>query len=147
MLGMMKRAKTIAELAETKDAVEEIFSEALHALPAADPQEMAISRRISRLTYRHQCLEGAAVQAYQAQGVTLAPGIKIRYVVEDARRYRAVPARAATTFDAAYYRTLLVRARAEILAAYPPAGPAKRAPGWPNDNPARGSVPGNATLF
>ncbi|HVP96033.1 type B DNA-directed DNA polymerase [Methanoregula sp.] len=147
MLGVMKRAKTIAELAETKGEMEEIFSASLRALPAANPEQMAIGRRISRLSYRHQCLEGAAVQAYREQGIALAPGIKIRYVVEDARRYRAVPVRSATTFDLPFYRTLLCRARDEIVAAYPSAAQEKRVPAWSGGGPVRKSGPENATLF
>ena len=148
MLGVMKQAKTIAELVETKDEVEGIFCKALRDLPNADPQQMAIGRRISRLTYRHRCLEGAAVQAYRDQGIPLAPGMKIRYVVEDARTYRAVPAPAAVTFDAAYNRTLLDRAREEIIAAYPSAAPGKKAPAWPSATlAARKPRAGNATLF
>ena len=49
---------------------------------------MVINRRISRLTYAHRCIEGAAVQAYRDHGIGIAPGMKIQYVVTDAR---AVP--------------------------------------------------------
>jgi len=148
MLGVMKQAVTIPELIETRDEVEGIFSDAFRDLPAADPQQMAISRRISRLVYRHRCLEGAAVQAYREQGIPLAPGMKIRYVVEDARSCRAVPAPAAVTFDATYYRTLLDRAWEEIIAAYPSSMPRKKAPAWSGAAPAaRKTRAGNAMLF
>ncbi|MFA7694682.1 MAG: type B DNA-directed DNA polymerase [Methanoregula sp.] len=144
MLEVMKRAATVAELETTKDEVAAIFREAVRDLPAAGPQQMAINRRISRLTYRHRCLEGVAVQAYREQGIALAPGMKIQYVVEDARRYRAVPARSATTFDIAFYRTLLDRAYAEIAAAFPSGAQKKRVPGWSGEGPVTKSGQTNA---
>jgi DNA polymerase elongation subunit (family B) len=119
MFGVLKQARTIAELETTKDEVLVIYRDAIAGLPAASPDQMTISRQISRTVYRHRCLEGAAVQAYRERGTEVAAGMRIRYVVEDARRYRAVPARDATTFDAAFYRTLLERARDEVFAAYP----------------------------
>ena len=148
MLGVMKRAATIAELEETKEEAEQIFREAILALPAADPQQMAIGRRISRLVYRHRCLEGAAVQAYRDQGIELSPGMQIRYVVEDARHYRVVPAGSAISFDTAFYRTLLERAGEEILAAYPSAAPGKKMPVRSGNVPGvKKPGTGNATLF
>ena len=147
MFGIMKRAATIAELGETRDEVEEIFYETLRNLPAADSQQMAISRRISRLVYRHRCLEGAAVEAYREQGIPLAPGMKIRYVVEDAPGCRVVPAPQAVTFDHAYYRALLLRARDEILAAYPSTAPKKGEPAGSGGAAAARPRAGNATLF
>ena len=75
---------------------------------------MAINRRISRLTYAHRCIEGAAVQAYRDHGIGIAPGMKIQYVVTDARRYQVEPAWCAKSFDSGYYRKLIEKAYAEI---------------------------------
>ena len=88
MLNVMARAQTIAELNMLKGEVTDIFRQTIAAFPAADPQQMAIDRRISRLMYRHRCIEGAAVQAYRDHSIRIAPGTKIQYVVTDARRYR-----------------------------------------------------------
>ena len=118
MFEVMARATTVAELGACRSEVVEIFRETVAALPAADPKLMAIGRRISRTTYRHRCLEGAAVQAYRDRGIEIEPGMKIEYVVTDAKRYCVEPAWEATTFDAGFYRTLLERAQEEILAAY-----------------------------
>ena len=92
MLEIMARAKTIAELEATLKEVAGIFRDTVNGLPAADLRQMVISRRISRLTYAHRCIEGAAVQAYRDHGIGIAPGMKIQYVVTDGRRYRVEPA-------------------------------------------------------
>jgi len=71
----------------------------------------------------------------------------IRYVVKDARCYRAVPVRDATTFDVVFYRMLLERARDEILAAYPSEALTGRAPARPWDGLGKRSVQMNTALF
>jgi len=118
MLAVMGTAATIAELGGLWDQVKEIYHNAVQQLPSAPVQEMAISRRISRLTYAHRCIEGAAVNAYREYGVPVAPGMKIQYVVQDARTYRVVPDWNAERFDIPYYRELLERAWAEIAYAF-----------------------------
>jgi DNA polymerase elongation subunit (family B) len=114
MLDVMAHAKNIAELEATREEVTAIFRETVNNLPAADPKQMVINRRISRLTYAHRCIEGAVVQAYRDHGIGIAPGMKIRYVVADARRYRVEPAWCAGSFDLEYYRDLINKAYAEI---------------------------------
>jgi DNA polymerase I len=118
MLAVMGRAATIAELSGLWDQVSSIYHNAVQQLPSTPVQDMAISRRISRLTYAHRCIEGAAVNAYREEGVPVAPGMKIRYVVQDARTYKVLPAWNAEHFDIMYYRELLERAWAEITYAF-----------------------------
>jgi DNA polymerase I len=118
MLAVMGKAATTAELNRQWDQVNAIYRKAAEQLPSAPVQDMAISRRISRLTYAHRCIEGAAVNAYRQCGVPVAAGMKIRYVVRDARTYQVVPAWNAELFDIAYYRELLERAWAEITYAF-----------------------------
>ena len=122
MLAVMCRAATIVELSGLWDRVMAIYHNAVLRLPSVPVQEMAISRRISRLTYAHRCIEGAAVNAYRQSGVPVAPGMKIRYVVLDARTYRVEPEWNAEHFDIAYYRELLERAWTEIAYAFRAAG-------------------------
>ena len=122
MLAVMGRAATIAELGGLWDEVNAIYRNAVQQLPSAPAQEMTISRRISRLTYAHRCIEGAAVNAYRQCGVPVAPGMKIRYVVRDARTYQVDPAWDADRFDVAYYQKLLERAWAEIAYAFKACG-------------------------
>jgi len=118
MLTVMGRAATITELSGLWDQVTAIYHNAVHRLPSAPVKEMAISRRISRVTYTHHCIEGAAVNAYRQSGVPIAPGMKIRYVVQDARTYRVEPEWNAERFDIAYYLELLERAWKEIAYAF-----------------------------
>jgi DNA polymerase I len=120
MLEVMSGAGTIAELERKWGAVRRIYTAARERMPGADLKMLVIDRRISRLTYAHRCIEGAAVTAYRRHGIEIAPGMKIRYVVTDARRYRVEPAWCAGSFDPGYYRELLDRAWAEIAFAFEP---------------------------
>jgi DNA polymerase, archaea type len=119
MLTIMAAASTPAELGRVRDQVYRVYCNAVRNLPCAAPPALAISRRISRLTYAHRCIEGAAVQAYRDAGVEIAPGMKISYVVRDARTYRVDPEWAAELFDLPYYRGLLDKAWKEISYAFP----------------------------
>jgi len=118
MLEVMARAQNIAGLDMVKEEVKTIFYETIKNLPSADPKMMVISRRISRLTYAHRCIEGAAVQEYQKHGVVIAPGMKIQYVVTDARRYQVAPVWCADSFDLPFYRGLIEKAWVEISFAF-----------------------------
>jgi DNA polymerase, archaea type len=120
MLEVMASAASIAELEDKEDEIRNIFRKTVKCLPSADPKEMVINRRISRLTYAHRCIEGAAVHAYRKQGVGIAPGMKIRYVVTDARRYQVETEWNAVTFDLPYYRNLLEKAWEEIAFTFRP---------------------------
>ena len=70
----------------------------------------AVHRRESRLRYSRRCAEASAVQAHLRQGIPLAPGMEIGYVVRDARKWEADPERTARGFDAGYYGKLLEKA-------------------------------------
>jgi DNA polymerase I len=118
MLEVMRTAQTSGDLALVRDQVWQIYRRALRDLPHADPRTLAVSRRISHTRYAHRCLEGAAVNAYRDAGVDVAPGMKIRYIVRDARRYQVDPDWAAGTFDIPYYRGLAEKAWNEIAYAF-----------------------------
>jgi len=118
MLAIMATARTPEELALIRDPVYRIYGKYAGNLLHAAPLALAISRRISRITYAHRCIEGAAVQAYRDAGVAIAPGMKISYVVRDARTYRVDPEWAAERFDLPYYRGLLDKAWKEISYAF-----------------------------
>jgi hypothetical protein len=47
------------------------------------------------------------------QGIPLAPGMEIGYVIRDARKWEVDPEITASKFDAAYYRGLLEKAWTE----------------------------------
>ncbi|MDD4136490.1 MAG: type B DNA-directed DNA polymerase [Methanoregula sp.] len=128
MLAVMGRARTGAELDAAWDEVRGIYTEAAARLSTAPVDGMVISRRISRLNYAHRCIEGAAVEAYRRSGTEIAPGMKCRYVVRDARAYGVDPAWCAERFDVPYYRQLLDRAWAEIAYAFREGRPAGTSP-------------------
>ncbi len=77
-------------------------------------KELAIHRRVSRLNYSRRCAEASAVQVHMKQGIPLAPGMEIGYVIRDARKWEVDPERTASKFDAAYYRGLLGKAWGEV---------------------------------
>jgi DNA polymerase I len=118
MLSVMAGAATIKEIGAVHDQVSAIYRCAVQDLPGAPVPDLAIDRRISRLTYAYRCIEGAAVNAYRDEGVAVAPGMKIRYVVRDARKYKVDPVWSAESFDLLYYRDLLDKAWGEISYAF-----------------------------
>jgi len=73
-------------------------------------RELAIHRRVSRLSYSRRCAEASAVQAYVKQGIPLAPGMEIGYVVKDAKKWEVDPEKTASEFDIGYYEKLLEKA-------------------------------------
>jgi len=118
MLEVMAGAESIAALKDKKEEITNIFRETVRCLPSSDPKALVIHRRISRLTYAHRCLEGAAVRAYRERGIEIAPGMKIGYVVRDARSYSVDTEWDAAVFDLHYYHNLLEKAWEEIAFAF-----------------------------
>ncbi len=80
----------------------------------ADAKEMAIHRRVSRLSYSRRCAEASAVKAHLEHGISLAPGMEIGYVVRDAGRWVVDIERDASGFDEEYYGKLLEKAWSEV---------------------------------
>jgi hypothetical protein len=62
--------------------------------------------------------QGLMCSAYGGY-VPIAPGMKIQYVVTDARRYCVEPAWCAKSFDIPFYRGLIDMAWGEISYAFP----------------------------
>ncbi|MDD1696154.1 MAG: DNA polymerase I, partial [Methanoregula sp.] len=118
MLEIMAGAGSIAALNDKTEEIRHIFQKTVRSLPNADPQALVIHRRISRLTYAHRCLEGAAVQAYRDRGIAIAPGMKIGYVVRDARNYLVDTEWDAEGVDLSYYQALLEKAWEEVSFAF-----------------------------
>jgi len=79
-----------------------------------DVRELAVHRRVGRLNYSRRCAEASAVQAHLKQGIKLAPGMQMGYVVKDAKKWDVDPERTASEFDAAYYEKLLDKAWEEV---------------------------------
>ncbi|NMB77730.1 MAG: type B DNA-directed DNA polymerase, partial [Methanomicrobiales archaeon] len=118
MLEVMRTQDSAAGLQDIRDEVSRIYRTAITDLPQADPKTLAITRRISRTSYAHRCLEGAAVQAYRSAGIEIAPGMQIRYVVRNARRYEVDPEWAAASYDIPFYLALMEKAWKEIAYAF-----------------------------
>jgi DNA polymerase I len=114
MLMAMSGATNLAELREKRGEVRDIYEQYREGLPHAEARTFVIHRRLSRVTYAHRCLEASAVHAYRCQGITVAPGMKISYVVRDAKQYLVDPAWSASVIDTGYYRALLDKAWQEI---------------------------------
>ena len=118
MFRVMADAESVAALKDKEEEIRDIFRDTVRCLPDSDPGALVINRRISRLTYAHRCLEGAAVQVYRDRGIEIAPGMKIGYIVRDARRYSVGTEWDAADFDLSYYHTLLEKAWEEIAFAF-----------------------------
>lgn len=104
------------ELQVVKSRAEEVRAKYMRELEDADIdlRELAIHRRVGRLSYSRRCAEASAVKAHEKQGRNLAPGMKIGYVVKDAGRWEVYTEESASEFDAAYYGKLLEKAWEEV---------------------------------
>ena len=88
MLETMARAKNIRDLGGLKEEVKTIYRETWKSTVSRPKNDGYRFSPDKPADLSHRCIEGAAVQAYQQHGVAIAPGMKIQYVVTDARRYR-----------------------------------------------------------
>jgi hypothetical protein len=78
----------------------EVYRRYLDELDGADVKDLAIHRRVSRLNYSRRCVEASAVEAHIKQGIPLASGMEMGYVIRDARKWEVDPERTASKFDA-----------------------------------------------
>ena len=79
-------------------------------LKGADPSEMVIHRRISKLHYEKRCIQASAIYAYRKKGVKISPGMTIGYVVRDANRWDVDTEWDASEFDLDHYGMLIKKA-------------------------------------
>jgi DNA polymerase I len=110
LFEILSEARNIEDLRKIEPKAQEVLMRYLEGLENADAGELAIHRRVSRLSYSHRCAEASGVQAYRKQGITLAPGMEIDYVVKDADRWEVDAARMASRFDSEYYSKLMQKA-------------------------------------
>ncbi|MCU0633107.1 MAG: type B DNA-directed DNA polymerase [Methanolinea sp.] len=115
MLALLGQARTLPEIASFREPLRERYRQIRETLPLVRPAEMAISRQISTLRYRHACPEASAVQACAAEGIALSPGMEVSYVVTDARTWAVDLDWKATRFDVGYYQRLLQKAWEEVI--------------------------------
>jgi len=114
LFGVLSKAKSRNELREVEPDAQEVREKYMLGLDDADLRDLAIHRRLSRISYSKRCAEASAVKAYQKRGFTLAPGMEIGYVVKDAAKWFVDTERDASEFDAGYYGKLLGKAWDEV---------------------------------
>lgn len=114
MFEVLGEAWSLEELRWVEPKAKEIYRKYREGLQNANVREMAIHRRVSRLSYSRRCAEASAVQAHLKRGISLAPGMEIGYVVRDAKKWAVDPERDASEFDGAYYKKLLDKAWVEV---------------------------------
>jgi len=114
LFEVLAKAGSREEIRWMEPAAQRVRRQYLDGLEGADAQEMAIHRRVSTLRYSRRCAEASAMEAYRAQGITLAPGMQMGYVVRDSRRREVDPERTASGFDVGYYGKLLEKAWEEV---------------------------------
>ncbi len=110
---ILAAARSLKDLRGIESKARGVYRRYMDDLDAVDVKELAIHRRVSRLNYSRRCAEASAVQAHMKQGIPLAPGMEIGYVIRDARKWEVDPERTASKFYAVYYRGLLEKAWGE----------------------------------
>jgi len=114
LFDVLSKAESRNELREIEPEAQEVRDRYMLELDDADIRELAIHRRLSRVSYSKRCAEASAVQAYQKRGFSLSPGMEIGYVVRDAAKWEVDTERDASGFDAGYYGKLLGKAWDEV---------------------------------
>ena len=114
LFEVLGEAKSREELRRVELKAQRVYRRYLDELGDVDVKELAIHRRVSKLNYSRRCAEASAVQAHVMQGILLAPGMEIGYVVKDAKKWEVEPERTASEFDIKYYGKLLEKAWGEV---------------------------------
>ncbi len=117
ILEVMKKARSVRDLQALAGEAMAVYEQYRSGLLHAQISDLTISRRISTVTYAHRCPEAGAVARYRQAGVQVAPGMKLQYVVSDAKKGLADPVWDAAEADHAYYLSLLEKAWDELLPA------------------------------
>jgi DNA polymerase I len=110
VFAKMGGAESIDELNRIKPQAQEILDRYHRGLQGADPSEMIIHRRISKLSYEKRCVQASAIDAYRKRGVKVSPGMTVGYVVRDAGGWDVDVEWDASEFDPDYYGRLIDKA-------------------------------------
>jgi len=82
---VLAEARSLKDLRRIEPKARQVYRRYMDELDAVDVKELAIHRRGSRLNYSWRCAKASAVQTHMKQGIPLAPGMEMGYVVKDAR--------------------------------------------------------------
>jgi DNA polymerase I len=113
LFDCLAEARSRDELHRIEPKAQGIYWRYRDGLIDVDIRDLAIHRRVSRLSYSRRCAEASAVKAHLERGMSLAPGMEIGYVVRDACRWEVEMEREAARFDAGYYGKLMEKAWGE----------------------------------
>jgi hypothetical protein len=69
-----------------------------------------LASRMASCSFASSISLGGSSTTHQKQGIPLAPGMEIGYVVKDAKKWEVEPEKTAAVFDAGYYGKLLEEA-------------------------------------
>jgi len=114
LFEVLSKAKSRKELREVEQEAQEVREKYMLGLDDVDIRDLAIHRRLSRVSYSRRCAEASAVKAYQKRGFQLSPGMEIGYVVKDAAKWDVDTERDASGFNEGYYGKLLQKAWEEV---------------------------------
>jgi DNA polymerase I len=78
---VLAEAKSLEDLRRIEPKAREVYRRYMDELDGANVKKLAIRRRVSRLNYSRRSAEASAVQAHVKQGLPLAPGMEIGYVI------------------------------------------------------------------
>jgi DNA polymerase I len=81
LFDALGRAECLEALGRIEPYALEILRRSSDGLQNAGAEDLVIHRRISRLSYSRRCAEASVVAACQKQGIPLAPGMEIGYMV------------------------------------------------------------------
>ena len=110
VFAKMGEARSIDDLRRIKPQAQEIMDRYHRGLQGADPSEMVIHRRISKLSYEKRCVQASAIDAYRKRGVKVSPGMTVGFVVRDAGEWDVDTEWDASEFDLDYYGKLIDKA-------------------------------------
>ena len=106
----MGETRSIEELRRIKPQALEIVKRYHRELQGADPSQMVIHRRISKLNYEKRCVQASAIAAYRRKGLKVSPGMTVGYVVRNADQWEVDTEWDASEFDLDYYGKLIGKA-------------------------------------
>ena len=114
VLELLREARTMREILRLSERVKGVYTSYRDGLRRADPKDFVLGCRLGSKRYDRRCLQGAALSAYMSKGLEISPGMSVRYVVRDAKRWIVDTEFDAKEFDAVYYLRLLEKAWKEM---------------------------------